>query len=104
MFNFFWNFQYIVQIFILGLDGRDGIPGEPGLDGVPGACIFMYIYISFDWMIEALRTKRKTKIRGWNIHSTVLHRSSLLWKQNGESPTHFRVETSKEKISQIWID
>lgn len=22
----------------LGLDGRDGIPGEPGLDGVPGKC------------------------------------------------------------------
>lgn len=21
---------------VIGLDGRDGIPGEPGLDGVPG--------------------------------------------------------------------
>lgn len=43
----------ILRVFFnyLGLDGRDGIPGEPGLDGVPGKngldglYLIRYIYL-----------------------------------------------------------
>lgn len=43
----------------LGLDGRDGIPGEPGLDGVPGKngldgmyFVLMYKKYRFHYLIR----------------------------------------------------
>lgn len=38
MFNKYHMYNTFSRVLFnnLGLDGRDGIPGEPGLDGVPG--------------------------------------------------------------------
>lgn len=47
----FYNITNVSILFNkLGLDGRDGIPGEPGLDGVPGKN-------GLDGMYFILRTK-----------------------------------------------
>lgn len=40
----------------IGLDGRDGIPGEPGLDGVPGKNgldgLYLILYIQQKYKIN----------------------------------------------------
>lgn len=47
----------------LGLDGRDGIPGEPGLDGVPGknGLDGVYLYLVLRDYTKTIKITRDIK-------------------------------------------
>lgn len=78
IFNFFC--ETFCHAHLLGLDGRDGIPGEPGLDGVPGAYYFTHIiYFMVDFIITAWNATQSNslhKIQGLFQIDSILSRFS----------------------------